>query len=147
MTDSFDSEERELLLQILKEIQTITDHLILINSKLSSLTNLTTKFVESDEAELYNLTHNDKTAEPSSIDILDLQESRPGIFRTYKALQKKADWVKSSEIAKETQRSRGLESRYLNYLADNGFVMKKRLKVQPDSKATEVWYRIVGAVE
>ncbi|MHA1993989.1 MAG: hypothetical protein ACW97Z_05575 [Candidatus Hodarchaeales archaeon] len=82
---------------------------------------------------------------PSSLEILNLQESRPGIFKTYKAIQKKVDWVKSADIADMTSRSRGLESRYLNYLAQKGFVMKKREKIESDSRATEVWYRIVGA--
>jgi predicted transcriptional regulator len=81
---------------------------------------------------------------PSSLEILELQESRPGIFRTYKAIQKKDDWVKSTDIAKETKRSRGLESRYLNYLSKKGFVLKKREKTDPDSRATEVWYKIIG---
>ncbi|MHA1237129.1 MAG: hypothetical protein ACTSQ9_05660, partial [Candidatus Hodarchaeales archaeon] len=79
------------------------------------------------------------------LDILNLQESRPGIFKTYKALQKKGDWVKSSDIIEETGRTRGLESRYLNYLAERGFVLKKREKVDLESKATEVWYKILGA--
>jgi predicted transcriptional regulator len=59
-------------------------------------------------------------------------------------LQKKGDWVKSSEIAAETERSRGLESRYLNFLSEKGFVLKKREKLDAESRVTEVWYKILG---
>ena len=84
---------------------------------------------------------------PSSLEILELQDSRPGLFTTYKTIQRKEDWVTSSDIASETGRSRGLESRYLNYLADNGFILKKRVKVTPESKATEVLYKTLGVDE
>ncbi|GAH16541.1 unnamed protein product, partial [marine sediment metagenome] len=83
----------------------------------------------------------------SSLDILNLQESRPGIFKTYKAIQKMDGWVTGSAIAEETGRSRGLESRYLNYLADDGFLLKKRVKVPGEDKATAVHYKIIGVEE
>ena len=134
MTELEEIESKESLVQILEELGQISTSLKTITSLLNG-NNL-------------QETHNDSEIKvpsmPSSLEILELQESRPGIFRTYKAIQKKDDWVKSSEIASETKRSRGLESRYLNYLSKKGFVLKKREKSDSDSRATEVWYKIVG---
>jgi hypothetical protein len=127
-------ESKELLVRILEELGHISTSLKTITSLLNG--NMTQEIQNDSEIKPPSM--------PSSLEILELQESRPGIFRTYKAIQKKDDWVKSTDIANETKRSRGLESRYLNYLSKKGFVLKKREKMDPDSRATEVWYKIVG---
>jgi hypothetical protein len=141
MTKSQNIEENPVLLQILEEIKMVSQHLVLIERTLTSLNGLLLKFVNS-EKEIPPFS--DESSIPSSLDILELQDSRPGIFKTYKALQKENGWVKADKIAKRTNRSRGLESRYLNYLTDQGIVLKKREKVDPNSKATEVLYKVVG---
>ncbi|MCK4848102.1 MAG: hypothetical protein KAT16_03680 [Candidatus Heimdallarchaeota archaeon] len=139
MTDFQDKKLTEVLDQILVELKNVSQYLISIDSSLADLKAKSSKNSISESSDLT------KAPMLSSLDILNLQESRPGIFKTYKALQKKGDWVKSSDILEETGRSRGLESRYLNYLAEKGFVLKKREKMDLESKATEVWYKIIGA--
>ena len=139
MTDFQDNKLEKVLDQILKELKTVSQYLISIDSSLADLKTSSSKDSNSKTSTTTNVPM------LSSLDILNLQESRPGIFKTYKALQKKGEWVKSSDIIGETGRSRGLESRYLNYLAEKGFVLKKREKVDLESKATEVWYKILGA--
>ena len=139
MTDFQDKKLTEVLDQILVELKNVSQYLISIDSSLADLKAKSSKNSISESSDLT------KAPMLSSLDILNLQESRPGIFKTYKALQKKGDWVKSSDILEETGRSRGLESRYLNYLAEKGFILKKREKVDLESKATEVWYKILGA--
>jgi hypothetical protein len=134
MTNLEEMESKELLVRILEELGHISTSLKTITSLLNG--NMTQEIQNDSEIKPPSM--------PSSLEILELQESRPGIFRTYKAIQKKDDWVKSTDIANETKRSRGLESRYLNYLSKKGFVLKKREKTDPDSRATEVWYKIVG---
>lgn len=79
---------------------------------------------------------------PTSMDILELQESRPGVFRTYKAIQRDNKWHSAQDIADITQRSRGLESRYLNELAELGIIDKKRAKVEKGSRITEVLFKV-----
>ncbi len=139
MTDFQDKKLTKVLDQILVELKNVSQYLISIDSSLADLKAKSSKNSISESSDLT------KAPMLSSLDILNLQESRPGIFKTYKALQKKGDWVKSSDILEETGRSRGLESRYLNYLAEKGFTLKKREKVDLESKATEVWYKILGA--
>ncbi len=144
MSELQDRELKKILSQILNELKTISQKLQSIDTYLATSSNvpLSTQTIlspDSNESEL-----DDLATMPSSLEIINLQESRPGIFRTYKAIQKKEDWVKSADIAEMTSRSRGLESRYLNFLAQKGFVMKKREKIDAESRATEVWYRIVG---
>ncbi len=139
MTDLQNKKLEKVLNQILTELKNVSQYL---NSIDSSLANLKTVPIGDSSFESSKST---STPILSSLEILNLQESRPGIFKTYKALQKKGDWVKSSDILMETGRSRGLESRYLNYLAEKGFVLKKREKMDLESKATEVWYKIIGA--
>jgi hypothetical protein len=139
MTDLQNKKLEKVLNQILTELKNVSQYL---NSIDSSLANLKAAPIGDSSSESSNST---STPILSSLDILNLQESRPGIFKTYKALQKKGEWVKSSDILLETGRSRGLESRYLNYLAEKGFVLKKREKMDLESKATEVWYKIIGA--
>ncbi len=138
MTDLQDKKLEKVLNQILTELKNVSQYLISIDSSLANL-----KTAPSGDL---GFKSSKSTNNPilSSLEILNLQESRPGIFKTYKALQKKGDWVKSSDILEETGRSRGLESRYLNYLAEKGFVLKKREKMDLESKATEVWYKIAG---
>ena len=117
-----------ILSEILREIKNISEKVSYLTTRLDEEGN--EKMSES------------KDIAPTSLDIMDLQEKRPGIFRTYKTIQKKDDWVTSTEIAEITKRSRGLESRYLNYLAESNLVEKKREKVSRESKATEVFYKI-----
>ncbi|MHA2108796.1 MAG: hypothetical protein ACW99R_13930 [Candidatus Hodarchaeales archaeon] len=145
MSNLQDSELKKILSQILDELKTISQNLQSIKSSLDS-SSVGSLEITNSNAPISDSSRSDElTSMPSSLEILNLQESRPGIFKTYKAIQKKVDWVKSADIADMTSRSRGLESRYLNYLAQKGFVMKKREKIESDSRATEVWYRIVGA--
>ncbi|MHA2029797.1 MAG: hypothetical protein ACW99Q_10430 [Candidatus Kariarchaeaceae archaeon] len=139
MTDLQNKKLEKVLNQILTELKNVSQYLNSIDSSLSNL-----KAVPRGDSS-FESSKSTITPILSSLDILNLQESRPGIFKTYKALQKKGDWVKSSDILEETGRSRGLESRYLNYLAEKGFVLKKREKMDLESKATEVWYKIIGA--
>ena len=139
MTDFQDKELAKVLDQILAELRNVSQYLVSIDSSLADLKNGSIKESSSSSTDLSN------ASMLSSLDILNLQDSRPGIFKTYKALRKKGTWVKSSDIIEETGRSRGLESRYLNYLAEKGFVLKKREKVGLEGKATEVWYTIQGA--
>ena len=138
MADLQDKILEKVLNQILKELKSISKHLISIDSSLANLN------VSSSGDPSLESSKSTNTPILSSLEILNLQESRPGIFKTYKALQKKGGWVKSSDLLEETGRSRGLESRYLNYLAEKGFVLKKREKMDLESKATEVWYKIAG---
>ncbi|MFX1283586.1 MAG: hypothetical protein ACFFB5_08020 [Promethearchaeota archaeon] len=139
--------ENSVLIDILKEITKISQQLINIESSLSNMHTVLEKVAGSTGLKGSNSDEIEDTVMPTSLEVLNLQESRPGLFKTYKAIQKKEDWVTSSDIAAETNRSRGLESRYLNYLADTGFVLKKRVKVTPESKATEVLYKILGVDE
>ncbi|MFX0211357.1 MAG: hypothetical protein ACFFDT_35585 [Candidatus Hodarchaeota archaeon] len=139
--------ENSVLTDILKEIKKISNRLINIESSLVSMHSFMEKVTEQESLEGSNVHKVEESIMPTSLEVLNLQESRPGLFKTYKAIQKKENWVTSSDIAAETRRSRGLESRYLNYLADNGFVLKKRVKVIPESKATEVLYKILGVDE
>jgi len=141
MTEPHNLEENPVLLQILEEIKRVSQHLVSVEKTLTSLNSLLSKFAHSEE-DIFPFSVD--SSMPSSLDILELQDSRPGIFKTYKALQKEGGWVKADTIAKQTKRSRGLESRYLNYLTDQGIVLKKREKVDPESRATEVWYKIIG---
>ncbi|MFX0122560.1 MAG: hypothetical protein ACFFAE_02925 [Candidatus Hodarchaeota archaeon] len=137
--------ERNILTDILKEIRKISNQLMTIESSLSNMHAFLERTERLDGLEDSNSYKVEEPIMPTSLEVLNLQGSRPGLFKTYKAIQKKEDWVTSSDIADETGRSRGLESRYLNYLADTGFVLKKRVKVTPESKATEVLYKILGA--
>ncbi len=144
MSNLQDQELKTILSQILTELKTISQKLHSIDTYLASSSTLPTHIRSEDSVKPAEVQREGVIAMPSSLEIINLQESRPGIFKTYKAIQKKEDWVKSEEIADMTSRSRGLESRYLNFLAQKGFVMKKREKIDSDSRATEVWYRIVG---
>ena len=139
--------ENKVLIEILEAIRKISLQLSTIEDSISLMNNFLRNITEIGDLEGSTLQDVEKSTMPSSLEVLDLQESRPGLFTTYKAIQKKEDWVTSTDIAVETGRSRGLESRYLNYLADNGFVLKKRVKVTPESKATEVLYKILGVDE
>jgi len=136
-----------LLKEILTEIRKITHQIIEVNGSLKNLTQslLISPYITPLSATDLNESKDQEI--PSSLDIIRLQEHRPGIFQTYKTIQKKDGWVSSQEIAETTTRSRGLESRYLTYLADQGFVIKKRIKSKTDSRATEVLYKIVGVDE
>jgi hypothetical protein len=136
--------DSNILIDILKEIKLISHQLMSIESSLSNVHNCLAKLPGLEFSEGSNLYEVEKPIMPSSLEILNLQDSRPGLFTTYKTIQKKDDWATSSDIALETGRSRGLESRYLNYLADNGFILKKRVKITPESKATEVLYKTLG---
>lgn len=136
--------QNKVLAEILEEIKKMSQHLITIESSLSSMNSFLQKLPGVGDLEGSTLHKMEKTVMPSSLEVLDLQGSRPGLFTTYKAIQKKDNWVTSTVIALDTGRSRGLESRYLNELADNGLVLKKRVKVTPESKATEVLYKILG---
>ncbi|MCK5346947.1 MAG: hypothetical protein KAR20_26240 [Candidatus Heimdallarchaeota archaeon] len=139
MTDLQNKKLEKVLNQILTELKNVSQYLNSIDSSLANL-----KAVPTGDSS-FESSKSTSTPILSNLEILNLQESRPGIFKTYKALQKKGDWVKSTDILMETGRSRGLESRYLNYLAEKGFVLKKREKMDLESKATEVWYKIIGA--
>ncbi len=147
MVDPKLTPEVEVLKQILNEIKRISKRLLKIEDSLKVLNTYPGQNGHLNAEERNNLKGTDNSTMPSSLDILDLQESRPGIFKTYRAIQKKENWVTSTEIADATSRSRGLESRYLNYLADNGFLLKKRVKVPGEDKATTVHYKIIGVGE
>ena len=147
MADPNLTPEVEVLKQILNEIKSISKRLIIIEDSLKVQNAYPGQTDHSNVDERPDLKGTDNSTMPSSLDILDLQESRPGIFKTYRAIQKKEKWVTSTEIADATSRSRGLESRYLNYLADNGFLLKKRVKVPDEDKATTVHYKIIGVGE
>jgi response regulator of citrate/malate metabolism len=139
--------ENNVLGDILKEIKKISHQLMTIEGSLVNLHAFLEKTTGVEALEASGSREINESILPTSLDVLNLQGSRPGLFKTYKAIQKQDDWVTSSDIAAETGRSRGLESRYLNYLADKSFILKKRVKVTPESKATEVLYRILGDVE
>ncbi|MFX1424748.1 MAG: hypothetical protein ACFFB2_20695 [Promethearchaeota archaeon] len=139
--------DNSVLKDILRELKSISHQLMSIESSLGNVHDFLVKFTGSESLERFNFNDAEKPPMPSSLEILELQDSRPGLFTTYKTIQKEDDWVTSSDVALETGRSRGLESRYLNYLADNGFIQKKRVKVTPESKATEVLYRTLGVDE
>ena len=147
MADHSSTDDINILMQILDELKTISKRLLNIEGSLKTLNeySIENNYLNTDNQ--LNTTKSDKLSMPSSLEILDLQESRPGIFKTYKAMQRKDDWVTSTEIAEITNRSRGLESRYLNFLSDNGFLLKKRVKVPGEDKATTVHYKITGADE
>lgn len=130
--------ENKILMQILEELKSISVRLKSIENSIK-VTDSHSENITSSEQEETKI-----SPMPSSLEILNLQESRPGIFKTYKAIQKMDGWVPGTTIAKVTGRSRGLESRYLNYLADDGFLLKKRVKVPGEDKATTVHYKIVG---
>ena len=147
MVDPKLTPEVEVLKQILNEIKRISERLLKIEDSLKVLNAYPGQNSHLNADERTDLKGTDNSTMPSSLDILDLQESRPGIFKTYRAIQKKENWVTSTEIADATSRSRGLESRYLNYLADNGFLLKKRVKVPGEDKATTVHYKIIGVGE
>ncbi len=147
MVDPKLTPEVEVLKQILNEIKSISKRLLKIEDSLKVLNAYPGQNGHLNADERADLKGTDNPTMPSSLDILDLQESRPGIFKTYRAIQKKEKWVTSTEIADATSRSRGLESRYLNYLADNGFLLKKRVKVPGEDKATAVHYKIIGVGE
>ena len=141
----FEKEEISLIAkQLLNEIKEISENLKSIETLLRNITSSENEFPFVKTEITANTAPNMRKSLPSSLEILDLQDKRPGIFKTYKVLQKKGVWVKSSDIAQETERSRGLESRYLNYLTEKGFVLKKREKIDAESRVTEVWYKIVG---
>ncbi len=140
-------EQTKVLTEILEEIKKLSQHLITIESSILSMNSFLQKISGVGDLKGSTLSKEEKSVMPSSLDVLNLQESRPGLFITYKAIQKKDEWVSSTEIALDTDRSRGLESRYLNELADNGLVLKKRVKVAGESKATEVLYKILGVDE
>ena len=122
-----------LLKEILLELKKITNQLNSIQSALN-LDSLDKGDIPLPKSEI-------DSGPPSSLNILNIQELRPGIFKTYKAIQKREDWSSAKEVCQETGRSRGLESRYLNYLAENGFIMKKRVKLEDEEKATAVLYK------
>ncbi len=145
MSEIQDRALKKILSQILDELKIISQNLTSIDSFLASSSIASAETTGSRTAVSNESRMDALTSMPSSLEILNLQESRPGIFKTYKAIQKIEDWVKSADIASLTFRTRGLESRYLNYLAQKGFVMKKREKIDSESRATEVWYKIVGA--
>lgn len=147
MVDPKLTPEVEVLKQILNEIKSISKRVLKIEDSLKVLNAYPGQNGHLNAEERTDLKGTDNSTMPSSLDILDLQESRPGIFKTYRAIQKKENWVTSTEIADATSRSRGLESRYLNYLADNGFLLKKRVKVPGEDKATTVHYKIIGVGE
>lgn len=133
--------ETKILMQILEELKSISARLKAIENSIKVTTSHSENNTSSERQETKI------SLMPSSLDILNLQESRPGIFKTYKAIQKIDGWVTGSTIATVTGRSRGLESRYLNYLVDDGFLLKKRVKVPGEDKATTVHYKIVGVEE
>ncbi len=144
MSEFEDIEMSVIAKQLLKEIMKISENLSSIETLLRNLTNNENDFPKLVSNSPPNGDRIGKKTMPSSLEILDLQEKRPGIFKTYRVLQKQGEWVKSSEIAEKTKRSRGLESRYLNFLAEKGFVLKKREKIEAESRVTEVWYKIIG---
>ncbi len=133
--------ETKILMQILEELKSISARLKTIETSIKVTNSHSENNTSSEQQETKILSM------PSSLDILNLQESRPGIFKTYKAIQKMDSWVTGTTIADVTGRSRGLESRYLNYLVDDGFLLKKRVKVPGEDKATTVHYKIVGVEE
>ncbi|MHA1967940.1 MAG: hypothetical protein ACW964_09075 [Candidatus Hodarchaeales archaeon] len=141
MDDPALTNDTRLLMQILEELKSISNRLKTIENSIKD------QNIHSDEMIRSEGQKTTVSSIPSSLDIINLQESRPGIFNTYKAIQKMEGWVTSTAIAEATGRSRGLESRYLNYLADDGFLLKKRVKVPSEDKATTVHYRIVGVEE
>jgi hypothetical protein len=147
MTDFKSTPETKVLIQILEEIKNISNRLLKIEESLKAMGAFSGQTGYSDIDERSNIKEADISIMPSSLEILNLQESRPGIFKTYRAIQKKDNWVTSTEIAEDTGRSRGLESRYLNFLADNDFLLKKRVKVPGEDKATTVHYKIIGVDE
>ncbi|WP_455142401.1 hypothetical protein [Candidatus Hodarchaeum mangrovi] len=136
-----------LLREILAEIRKITQQIVDVKGSLENLTHSLLNSPYMTQLSATDLNEQKDQEIPSSLDIIRLQEHRPGIFQTYKAIQKKDGWVSSQEIAETTTRSRGLESRYLTYLAEQGFVIKKRIKSKTDSRATEVLYKLVGVDE
>ncbi len=133
--------ETKILMQILEELKSISARLKTIENSIKVTSSHSENNTSSEQQETKI------SSMPSSLDILNLQESRPGIFKTYKAIQKMDGWVTGTTIANATGRSRGLESRYLNYLVDDGFLLKKRVKVPGEDKATTVHYKIVGVEE
>jgi hypothetical protein len=141
MDDPALTNETRLLMLILEELKSISNKLRIIETSIKDQ-NIHSYEMTSSEGKKTTV-----SSMPSSLEIINLQESRPGIFKTYKAIQKMEGWVTSTAIAETTGRSRGLESRYLNYLADDGFLLKKRVKVPGEDKATTVHYRIVGVEE
>ena len=143
MSDEDTKTQIMLLRDILDELRNLTSEMQLIKKNLESFNEIITQLplIELDEGEI-----NDSISPispPSSIEILKLQEHRPGIFRTYKEIQKISNWITSSEVAEKTGRTRGLESRYLTQLADQGFVVKKRRQKKTDPRATEVLYKAI----
>lgn len=147
MVNSKSNPEIKVLIQILEEIKNISNRLLKIEDSLRAMEAYSGQTGHSDDEERSNIKEDDFSIMPSSLEILNLQESRPGIFKTYRTIQKKDNWVTSTEIADTTGRSRGLESRYLNFLADNGFLLKKRVKVPGEEKATTVHFKIIGVDE
>lgn len=131
----------EVLLNILQELKSISKSLIRIESKLNL------NDIEKYSNNGFKSEKRIDSSLPSSLDIMELQDKKPGIFKTYITIQKQSNWLTSENVSKITGRSRGLESRYLNYLAEMGTIDKKRVKVNPKSKATEVLYRFKGVEE
>ena len=139
MTKTDKKNEIFILQEILNEIKNMSKYLQKIETYFTD-SNLTS--IKPDQE--VDTSSSTSSSMPSSLDILQLQESRPGIFKTYKAIQKHDEWVTSTDVAVDTGRTRGLESRYLNFLATSGFIQKKRVKISPDGKATEVLYKSGG---
>ncbi|MHA1215029.1 MAG: hypothetical protein ACTSR2_07990 [Candidatus Hodarchaeales archaeon] len=147
MSRTQDQPETDVLGMILNKISTISDRIDILTESIEKLNNTLQGLYLSSSTDSQVSDTPKKQKLPSSIDLIKLQELRPGIFRTYKALQKYEGWISSQEIANLTKRSRGLESRYLTYLAKQGLVVKKRIKSKSDPRATEVLYKMVGVEE
>ncbi|MHA1973615.1 MAG: hypothetical protein ACTSW1_11510 [Candidatus Hodarchaeales archaeon] len=148
MTRPHDQPETEVLGTILDRITHISDKIDILTESIEKLNStLHDLYLSPSNVEIQPSNTSERQALPSSIDLIKLQELRPGIFRTYKALQKHPGWISSQELANLTKRSRGLESRYLTYLAKQGLVVKKRIKSKSDPRATEVLYKMVGVDE
>ena len=92
-------EQTKVLAEILEEIKKLSQHLITIESSILSMNSFLQRIPGVGGLEGSTLPKEEKPVMPSSLEVLDLQESRPGLFITYKAIQKKEDWVTSTEIA------------------------------------------------
>ncbi|NHJ01527.1 MAG: hypothetical protein EAX86_05260 [Candidatus Heimdallarchaeota archaeon] len=138
MTDQTDQPSNKLLQDILLELKKINTQLETIQLELQH---------ETDRIEEQFPKLDIHSTPPSSLNILNIQEQRPGIFKTYKTIQKKDNWISATDVSQETGRSRGLESRYLNYLAENGFITKKRVRLSDEEKATAVVYKYIEVNE
>ncbi len=141
------SNQEDLLLAILEELQDI-------NNNLRELKNLMTSFVTQIQQEEFtreghiaplvsNHPHlapvTTKKSSRRSITSMDILRMRPGTLKTFKAVQKLGE-ATCTQVAEITGRTHGLESRYLNELARHGLLTKKRVS---DGKRHYVVYSVV----